>query len=193
MNQQRTESVIKHIITPIEALFGEFKPEARKIIIESLVRFDDKALEQGGKKVCREVKSFPKLAHIMEACEHFTPSAEQKIRTEKKAERYHCRGNAEDFHKQETQEILGSSIGQRALELGVGRELLLEYEKTGRKDFDLAFVMKAKEFLDVAAQEVVKMTEKNPDRAALESFFDSMLDREKKLYAKFYKQKQQAA
>jgi hypothetical protein len=188
MNQYDTERVTRIVLKPLEALYGKYNDEAAKLIIEDLSPYDNATLSEAVRDVRRSVKSFPKIAHLVEYCEKNKPKKEPKVADYQDTEKFHCRGAAEHTHPIQAKEILLTPVGQKALEIGVGRDLLVEYECSGKKDFDDAYVAECKRGLEnaVTALEDARKA-KNPQLAAYEGLFNAMINREKSLYEKYYK------
>lgn len=182
--QRITENVIK----PIERHFGyQFDSETISDYVDDLSRYSDDTIKSSMLEVRRENKRRPTLAVIVEACRKYTPHhqvPEHKI----PKTGFHCVGHAEKMHPQSAREILSSYAGQMALEIGVARDLLNEYECTGRKNFDEEFVLKCKEGGRKAADAMINAHRvKNPDAQTWQNIYDAMIEREKGLYAKFYR------
>lgn len=184
MNQHDTSRIHQNVIKPLEAMYGKFNDEAAKMIIEDLAVFSDDVLRMAAKKVRQNCKSFPKIAHIIEACNEIMP---RTTRAEyKQAETHHCMGKAEIDHPNIAAQILSTPAGRLAIELGVASDLMTEYERTGKRGFDESYVKKCRNFLNEAAEELAKAQSlQGPHAAAFTSLFNVMREREKKIYEKF--------
>ena len=75
--------------------------------------------------------------------------------------------------------------GRQALQLGVASDLLVEYECTGRTEFDDAFIQRAKQGQRTAAEAIAGMKQANPMFPALNSLYQTMQAREKALHERF--------
>lgn len=186
--QAEFDRVNKHIIDPIKRHWAaDFDAQTIDDFIADLAEFTESDLQSAMRKVKREQKRRPSLAHVYEACRGYSPAKTSNRQIEHKG--FHCQGHAETQHSISAREILESPTGQQALRIGVGRELMVEYEISGRKEFDEAFVTKAKTSLDnsiLALRECEAMG--NKDYPVFMSMFEESQNREKRLYAKFCRQ-----
>lgn len=186
MNQSDTERVTRLVLKPLEAIYGKFTDDAAKLMVEDLAAYDNETLVESVRDVRRNIKSFPKIAHLIEYCERNKPIKPAQFAQYQDTESFHCRGAAEYTHPIQAREILSTQTGQLALSLGVGRDLLTEYECTGKKDFDEAYVRKCRRGLDDAVLVLEEARKaKNPELPAYEGLFNAMQDREKRLYEKY--------
>lgn len=182
-NETRFEDICAIIIDPIKRHWGgDFEPETISEFVDELGHYPNHLLKSGMKKVIREQKHRPRLATIIEACERDIPLA--KPQDTGKDTRFHLYDKAEYAHKSVAKQILASPAGKLAMQLGVGFSLMVEYEKTGRRDYNEAFVRKQKTALDecaVLVNEAFKI--KNPQAEAYRGLLDAMTWREKNLEA----------
>lgn len=190
-SQTEIQRVVKHIIDPMKRYWAvEFEAETINDFVDDLARFSESVMENAMTDLRREHKRRPSLAHIFEACRRYAPKSIPPEHRESK-ESFHCVGHAETKHPIQAQQIMQSPAGKLALNIGVARDLLNEYEVTGRLEFDEDFVHKCKKGVDNAMQALMEALEiENPDYAAYESFFNTMLNRERELYAKYGLQEQ---
>lgn len=68
MNQKQHERIKKLVVDPLEAVYGGFSDDAVKFMVEDLKDYPDHTLSNAVREVRKTVKSFPKIAHIVEAC-----------------------------------------------------------------------------------------------------------------------------
>lgn len=189
-NQDDFQRITSLVIKPIERHFNcQFDAETIGDYIDDLSRFSTETLQESMFDIRREQKRRPSLAVVFEACRKNAPKTKDSIHDEVK-NKFHCAGHAEIFHSRVAEEILSTPAGQMALEIGVGIDLLNEYECTGRKEFDNGFVMKCKKGMEDAALVLIEcknITEK--EIIKFKDFYHCMRERESRIYAKYYVQK----
>lgn len=188
MNQSNTERIMRLVITPLQEVYGKYSDGISKLMVEELAPFSDNILKEAARKAMRENKFQPKIAHMIEACKSILPPRESGKEAKDQGLRVHCRYHAEKMHPFQVKQVLESYEGQEALRLGCGAELLTEYEKTGRMQFDMDFVNKVHGAVKKAAEAVTEAIKvENPAANEFSRWFQAMMDREKRLYARFYK------
>lgn len=192
MQQNEFIKVTKHFIEPLAKVFNKTpNDEQLEAFAEDLGGYAPDVLQEAAKIARRKNKYFPSIYQAMQACDE----AQVKVNKcapppEQKSHRlFHCSGHAERDHPREAREILSTPVGQLALKMGVGRELLVEYEANGRKDFDEQFVRKCKEGIGNAAASLAEARQRNnPSFERFTSMFNQMVLREKELFEKYYNQ-----
>lgn len=186
MNQNDLRRVKEFVVDPLEAIYGPYTDGMIRVMVEDLAHYADSVLREGVKKVRQSCKAQPRLAHIIEACNEVLPPSQQG--RESKDESFHCRGQCEKERPHIAKEILSSPAGQLALELGVAHDLLTDYEKTGRKQFDERYVRKCHEAWKQASSDIARANrETHAAYDRLKGLYDGMCDRERALYANYYK------
>lgn len=192
--QDDFQNTQKNVIDPMTRMYHppahlRSDPEAFEEVIReyhrALAGLPAIALEKGWAEVKAEHKTWnwPHFQTIRDACEKYKPLKRDTAVTDRKKDHSHCVGHAEISHPQKAREILMTSMGQLALSLGVGRDLLTEYEVSGRTEFDEQFVRKMSNAHKRNCESVAAM--KSDD--ALSAMYESMMDRERRLFAVFYK------
>ncbi len=182
-NQNDFDRITRIVVTPLTAFYGSKFPEAMvEAIVEDLASYSDDTLKAAVLDVRRTCKTTPRIATLVEACGKCKPASVQQ---EPKRNGFHCAGKCENERPDIAREILTSPEGRRALELGVSSALLIEYECTGRKEFDERFLMRAKEARTDAAEAVRNLSPENPMYQAFHAMYEAMEAREKELHRRF--------
>lgn len=187
-NQTDFDRVNTCMIAPLCVLFNQrLADEVVDGFVDELRSYSDDVLRSAFKFLRRTVTRMPPIAKAIEACEEVKskmPSA-SPASSKPSDDRFHCQGHAEQFHRSSATEILSSPAGRLALEMGVARDLMVEYEKTGRRDFDEAFVKRCKRGLEKATTELVNLPIDSQLGKSLHALFASMQEREKRLFMQF--------
>ena len=71
------ERVVRLVISPLEAVYGNLKTEAKQAIIRLVGKFDDKTLTLAVDDVFTTVTEYLKPGHVLSACLKFKPTAAQ--------------------------------------------------------------------------------------------------------------------
>lgn len=181
------QRVTECIINPIKRHWnGEFEADTIDDFVSDLYKFSEHTLSDAMHELRRDSKQRPRLAHVIEVCRKHIPKTAY-VPKEGKAT-FHCLGHAEIAHPIQARQIMESPSGQKALELGIARDLLNEYEVNGRMDFDMNFVDKCRHGLTNAIEALGECREKDiKNYTAYLEIFNAMQEREKRLYAKYYK------
>ena len=184
-NQNDYDRINKYMIAPLCQLFKFAKIEDEFVagFVEELSEFSDETLKKAFKQLRRERKSMPSIAHAYEACKDQVTFKETGQITQHNT--FHCVKMAEVFHPQKAKEILSSRAGQLALSLGVAHDLLSEYECTGRMDFDESFVRRMAKSHQSNCQALVKMPLDNPFSQCVNSLYEAVMERERRLFTEF--------
>jgi hypothetical protein len=186
-NQDDFQKVSDNVIDPLKRHYGvKFDAEMIDDYVGDLRSYSVDILRTAVADIRRQEKRRPALAHILEACEKHKPRPAGEHKQSKP--RFHCMGHAEVQHPVSTREILSSSAGQLALELGVARDFLIEYECSGKKDFTEADARKALIAIKGSIQALFDYRQKHGDLALeWERRFEDMQEREQRLYGLFYR------
>lgn len=180
--QAEFDRVNKHIIDPIKRHWAaDFDAQTVDDFIADLAEFTESDLQSAMRKVKREQKRRPSLAHVYEACREYSPAKASTQQREYKG--FHCQGHAEVQHSITAKQILSSPAGQLALSLGVARDLMVEYEVSGRTEFDEGFVKKSHRALQDSTIALRECQEaQNQSFSHFSGMFDEAQAREKRLY-----------
>lgn len=189
LNQNDYDRVNKCMIAPLSVLFNKKLSDRDELVegfVEELARFSDDVLRKAFKSLRRTEKNFPSIAKAIEVCHaERPPSTQSAAPTTSSKETIHCRGHAERMHPNTARDILASPAGVLALDLGVARDLLNEYECTGRKEFDEDFVRQCKLGVERATEQLAALPRNTDIGKAMHALFEAMMAREKTLFSRF--------
>lgn len=182
------------MIAPICVLFSsKFVDEMIEAFVEDLSGYSSEILKGAFKSLRRECKRIPTLAQVIDYCEAQKKLAKTTaiaFSPKKLSTVFHCMGHVEVIQSAQAKEILESAAGQYALEIGVGRELLVAYEINGGKDFDESDVKKFKRQVDDSLAALREAADrKNPNYEHFLGMFNESQVREKRLYEKYYQRR----
>lgn len=185
-NQYDFQRIKEHIIEPIQRHWsGEFDAQMIADYVDDLCGFSTEVMKKSMLALRRDQKRRPNLATIYSTCRSQVVSHEPP--KQKKSERAHCT-HAELDHPQVVLEIMESESGRLALELGCSRDLIMDYERTGKRDFTIEEVREKNSFVKKAAEALSEaLRTKNICAPALLSLYDAIQHREKCLYEKYYR------
>src|SRR5581483_10023817 len=125
------EKVHRCILGPLFRLFrGEINEEMTEAIVDEIGHYPEETLTEGMKIVRRTCKSYPKIAHIVEACEQ----AEKGRR--KPSECGPVKSTIPQEYLSEAEIVMLKPFGQMALREGWGGSLWARTKETGRTDWN---------------------------------------------------------
>lgn len=179
-NQSNYQKVNDEIISKLNTFFAlKLNDEVVDAMVEDLGNFSRDTLRKAFVEIRRNCKKMPSLAEILHFCKK-NPDETANVKKNNDARVVFGTARLEDIKPDKAREILGSDVGQYALQLGVGMSLIVEYERSGKQDFSKEFVLHQKN----AFQSAIDDLEKNkslPCYTALANLLNTMQAREKKL------------
>lgn len=185
-SQTEIQKVVKNVIDPLKRHWAiDFDTETINDFVDDLKGFSESDLQNSVKQLRRESKRKPTLAQIYGLCREYSPLAKKSFDSKRV---FHCSGHAEIHHPAIAMQILSSSIGQKSLQAGVARELMVEYEISGRTEFDDRFIENSQRALRDSTLALSEcLSAKNPEYPSFLAMFEESQAREKRLYAKYFR------
>lgn len=176
-SQHDFEKVNRDFIIPMTSLYKiKIEPTKFDALIEDLKEYDSEILKQAVIACRKKFIRFPCIAHIIGVCASLKPKPKYT------PVKYGRQGST-----QIAEQVMRSPIGQRALAAGVGMSLWIKAEWDGIRDFTDADIEK---FLRTQKNSYGNIehlkTSNSPINNSLVSIWETMAEREKNLYEKYY-------
>lgn len=167
--------------------------EVVEAMVEDLSRFSTEALKEAFKKIRGKCKKMPSLAEVIEHCEKaqeaiYAKNPKPSVGYKKHVAHLTGTMKAEDHAIDDVIEIFSTDAGKLALELGVGFSCMVEYERTGKKDFEEDWVRRQHKFLLQGIADL-EASKDSFVYKPLSGLLNTITERERKLYARFKQDK----